>query len=226
MERITISSPWQRAGCLLALLAGTAVWCSSHAAAQDSPPKPTMEKVDALMSAWAKELHARLAADAGAQALLAKYPLVLLHSRSKYAGGGYHRSTYSFLYGTTDAAEHFNDVQLQFDNGGPQPNSLTINMVTNQHNRLADLGVVDFTKDPDPAKVPAGVGAPNGWSPGPWSAVAGRVYLEEVRDDNGNHFYVVFKVVAVDREGRYLAFFWRKLPGGKVVRRPPAVLKG
>jgi hypothetical protein len=44
------------------------------------------------------------------------------------------------------------------------------------------------------------------------------VYLERVRDDRGNNFYVLFQIVAVDKESRYMAFLWRKLPGGKIVK--------
>ena len=50
-------------------------------------------------------------------------------------------------------------------------------------------------------------------------AVEGKVYLERVRDTEGNNFYVLFQVIAVDKDSRYMAFLWRKLPGGKVVKR-------
>ena len=50
-------------------------------------------------------------------------------------------------------------------------------------------------------------------------AVNGHVYLEKVEDTNGNRFFVLFKVLAVDEQSRYMAFVWRCLPGGKIVRR-------
>ena len=43
------------------------------------------------------------------------------------------------------------------------------------------------------------------------------MYLERIRDNRGNNFYVLFKIVAVDKDSRYMAFLWRKLLGGKVV---------
>ncbi len=73
-------------------------------------------------------------------------------------------------------------------------------------------------KDPDPDKVPAeGKGS---WQSEECNAVEGIVYLEHVKDDRGNDFFVLFKVLAVDKDSRYVAFVWRQLPGGKVVRRP------
>lgn len=50
-------------------------------------------------------------------------------------------------------------------------------------------------------------------------AVVGRVYLERIHDDLGNNFYVLFQVIAVDKDSRYMAFVWRRLPGGKIVKR-------
>jgi hypothetical protein len=55
--------------------------------------------------------------------------------------------------------------------------------------------------------------------PGRCKVVEGHVYLERVRDDSGNKFYVVLKVIATDKDSRYMAFVWRRLPGGKVVKR-------
>jgi hypothetical protein len=184
-----------------------------------------MAAVDAFMEGWEKNVRAQVARDPVDRTLLGKYPLVLLHSRAKYAGGGYHRSTHSFLYATTDAKKHFNDVQLQFDNGGQAGNGFTINMVTNQRNRIVDLGPVDFAKEPDLRKIDELGAGPKVWSAGPCPATAGHVYVERVEDTNGNWFHVVFKVVAVKTD-QYTAFFWRQLPGGRVVQRLPRVLVG
>jgi hypothetical protein len=139
--------------------------------------------------------------------------VVLLHSRRYTPGGGYLQSTYSFVYETADEGKHYNDVQLQFDNGGGD-RTFQVNMVTNQKNTVVDLGNVDFTTDPDQTK--ADVEGPDRQ---PHEAVQGHVYLEKVEDTNGNRFFVVFKVLAVDEQSRYIAFVWRRLPGGKIVRR-------
>jgi hypothetical protein len=107
-------------------------------------------------------------------------------------------------------------VQLLFDNGGSD-NRFNINVQVGQNNLVVDLGEVDFTKDPDPRKVdPDG---DNFWTPGGCKAVEGHVYLERIRDEAGNKFYVVLKVIATDKDSRYMAFLWRRLPGGKVVKR-------
>src|SRR5262249_18385294 len=144
------------------------------------------------------------------------YPFVLPPPR-RYAGGRYLQSTYSFLYETADAAKHFNDVQLQFDNGTGE-NTFGVNMSVGQENRVADLGKVNFVKDPDPAKV--GADGKSNWSSEECKAQEGHVYLEEIKDRQGNHFFVLFQVVATDKDSRFLAFIWRKLPGGTVVKRP------
>ena len=169
-----------------------------------------------LIAGWEVTVKKKLNDNASLKAQAEKYPLVLLHTR-RYAGGRYLQSTYSFLYETADEAKHFNDVQLQFDNGAGE-NTFGVNMVVGQENRVADLGKIDFTKDPDPAKIGAD-GEPN-WSSKECKAQEGHVYLEEVKDDRGNHFYVIFQVIATDKESRFLAFIWRKLPGGTVVKRP------
>ena len=57
------------------------------------------------------------------------------------------------------------------------------------------------------------------WRDEECKAVDGHVYLEKVEDDRGNRFFVLFQVVSVDEKSRYVAFLWRQLPGGKVVRR-------
>ncbi len=49
-------------------------------------------------------------------------------------------------------------------------------------------------------------------------AIAGHVYLEHVRDELSNDFFVLFQVIDVDPQSRYVAFIWRKLPGGKRVK--------
>jgi hypothetical protein len=91
-------------------------------------------------------------------------------------------------------------------------------MTVGQQNLVVDLGKVDFGKDPDPAKI--SINHP-GVFPSVAKAVQGHVYLEHVRDDQGNDFYVLFQIVAVDKDSRYMGFLWRKLPGGKVVKKVP-----
>jgi hypothetical protein len=168
----------------------------------------------AMTAEWWKGARPAVEKDPALKALLGKHALVVLHSR-RFAGGFYFQSAYSFVHETGDPEKHRNDVQLLFDNGG-RPGMLSVNMVGGQQNRIADLGRADFEKDPDPAKV--GGAGKAAWHPEESAARAGHVYLEEVRDDAGNHFHVVFQVLAVDPDARFVALVWRRLPGGKVVR--------
>jgi len=168
-----------------------------------------------LLPVWEAQVREALAPDPGLRALAAKYPMVVLHSRRYASGGGYLRSCYSFIWETADEEKHRNDVQLEFDNGRGN-GTFQINMVTNQRNTIADLGMFDFTAEPSLTKAnPAG--------PEPdreeHLALIGHSYLEKVEDTNGNRFFVLFKILAVDKESRYMAFIWRRLPGGKLVRR-------
>ncbi len=166
-----------------------------------------------MMKEWEQEVRARIAKDAKLKALAAKYPLVLLHSRA-YARGDYDLSAFSFIYETSDPEKHGNNVQFLWGNGGMK-SSFDTNMVVNQLNLVVDLGKADFEKNPQldhitidhPGLTVDGV------------AHEGHVYLERVRDTKGNNFYVLFQVVAIDHDGRYVAFLWRKLPGGKIVKR-------
>jgi hypothetical protein len=165
------------------------------------------------MQQWGKDIRARLKKDAKLNKLAAKHPLVILHSRALYAGGDYKRSAYSFIHESADEGKHRNNVQILFHNGG-DPNTFQFNMTAGQQNLVVDLGKTDFAKNPDPAKV--SIDQPGVLS-GEGKAVEGHVYLERVRDDRGNNFYVLFEIVAVDPASRYMAFLWRKLPGGKAV---------
>jgi tetratricopeptide (TPR) repeat protein len=167
-----------------------------------------------LLSDWQEVVRKKADADPVMRKLASDYPMVLLHSR-RYAGSGYFQSAYSFVYGTAEEEKHGNDVQLLFDNGR-RDSTLQFDMLVGQHNRVADLGEADFRKDHDPAKVPKS--GNRSWQVEHCRAAEGHVYLEHIADDRGNNFFVVFQVVAVDRDSRYVAFLWRKLPGGKVVR--------
>jgi RNA polymerase sigma factor (sigma-70 family) len=166
-----------------------------------------------VIASWRADVQKQLTKDPAAKALASRYPLILLHSR-RYAAGGYLQSAYSFNHETTDEKKHGNDVQLLFDNGG-RGGEFQLNMLVNQQNLVADLGAVDFEKDARPSRVSiddAGVHSASA------KAVAGHVYLERIRDDRGNNFYVMFQVLAVGPDSRYMAFVWRRLPGGKVVK--------
>lgn len=171
------------------------------------------EMLPLLIPIWEKAVQERIAQDPALKALAARCPVVLLHSRHRYADGGYLQSTYSFLHETADERKHHGDVQLQFDNGGGD-GTFQVNMATNQKNTVVDLGNVDFTMNPSSAKADF-----EGPDQKPHQAIPGHVYLEKVADTNGNRFFVVFKVVAVDEQSRYMAFLWRCLPGGTMVRR-------
>jgi hypothetical protein len=167
-----------------------------------------------MMKRWEKDTRARLQQDERLRRLAAKYPLALLHSRHLYAGGDYKRSAYSFIYGTGDDKQHSGNAQLLFHNGA-HPNTLWFNLHVGDQHLVVDLGAVDFEKDPKPAAI--SIDAP-GVCTGHVKVFLGHVYLERVRDDRGNNFYVVFQVVAVDPRSRYVAFLWRRLPGGTLVR--------
>jgi hypothetical protein len=190
---------------VLAFLA-TAILPLGSAAEDEKQP------VEPLLRQWEKEIQGRLKKDRKLKALAAKHPLVILHSRARYANGDYKRSAYSFIYESADEGKHRNNVQILFHNGG-NPNSFEFNMVVGQQNLVVDLGKADFGKNPDPAKI--SIDQPGVLS-GEGKAVEGHVYLQRVRDDRGNNFYVLFQVVEVDKDSRYMAFLWRKLPGGKV----------
>jgi tetratricopeptide (TPR) repeat protein len=169
------------------------------------------EMAERLVSGWKDTVKAKTDNDPGLKKLVAKHPLLLLHSR-RYAAGNYLQSAYSFLHETTQESKHRNDVQILFDNG-LRDGKFYVNMVTNQLNRVADLGAVDFEIDPDVAKVAAT------WRGFDCQAVEGHVYLENVKDDRGNDFYVLFQAIAVEKDSKYFAFVWRRLPGGKTVKR-------
>ena len=172
------------------------------------------DPIERLIKQWDKQIRSSMQEDAKLKALAAKYPLVVLHSRHFYCQGDYKKSAYSFIYETADKAKHGSDVQILFHNGG-KPNTFQFNMVVGQQNLVVDLGKVDFAKDPDPSKI--SIDHP-GVASGQANAFEGHVYLERVRDDRGNSFYVLFQIVAVDKESRFMAFVWRKLPGGSVVK--------
>lgn len=175
---------------------------------QEIKPMPAMEE-------WEKDVRKRMGKDETLKKLAGKYPLVLLHSRKLYADGDYKQSAFSFIYETSNEAAHFNDVQLMFDNG--RAKFFHCNMVSGQKNFTVDLGKVDFEKDPNHGRI----SIENPGISENQIAEEGHVYLEAVRDKAGNNFYALFQIVAVDAESRYMAFLWRKLPGGKVVKRRP-----
>jgi tetratricopeptide (TPR) repeat protein len=170
------------------------------------------ETVTYVLLGWKETVKEKIDKDAALKTLVSKYPLVHLHSR-RYAGGSYLQSAYSFIHESTDANKHLNDVQLLFDDSH-RAQMFGLKMVVGQANRVAELGLVAFEKNPDPATI-----GKKQWQADECKAVDGHVYLENVKDDRGNDFFVVFKVIAVDKESRYVSFVWRRLPGGSVVKR-------
>jgi sulfur relay (sulfurtransferase) DsrC/TusE family protein len=188
------------------------------------------------MKEWEQDVRKLIAKDEKLKALAAKYPLVILHSRQFYARGPYKESAYSFIRETSNPEKHENRVQLVFHNGGYEK-SLTTNLSLHQQNLVVDLGKEDFEKNPDLTRIT--IDHP-GLADGVISVTEGHVYLERVRDKleraqdklergpdkDGNNFYVLFQVVALDVDGRYIAFLWRRLPGGKVLDRQPCVEEG
>ncbi len=166
---------------------------------------------------WQQAMRQRVSTDKNLRRLADKYPLVVLHSAKYYpnARGRHARSAFSFNHETSDPEQHGHDVQLAFGRGAPR--AFDINMQLGQQNLVATLGKVSFEKDPDPTRIyidnldvlTTEI-----------LAVEGHVYLERMRDVRGNDFYVVFQVVAVDPDSRYIAFLWRKIPGGKASKKP------
>ncbi len=193
---------------LLCLLVATV----RTAPAVDKKGQPTAEDMKPLMKEWDHDVRVMIADDDKLKALAAKYPLVVLHSRHHFWNSRYLYSSFSFIKESNDEAVHGGTAHLMFHNGG-EDKSMSPNMVVGQDNLLVDLGEVDFTKDPEPKKISIDderVKADN--CP---IATTGHVYLERIRDDDGNNFYVVFQVIFVDPNSRCMAFVWRKLPGGK-----------
>jgi len=183
------------------------------------------EQVVLMLRQWEKDIRARMGKDDHLKALAAKYPLVILHSRARYAEGGYRRSAYNFFLQTADENIHKNAVQIMFDNGD-EGRAFNINMHGGSWNLIADLGAADFTKDPDLAHVNYMEFDTFGMLPIP--ACEGHVYLEHIRDHAKGDLHVLFQIVAMDPEGRYMAFLWRELPGTRnaaVVRPEYTVLK-
>jgi hypothetical protein len=170
------------------------------------------EMTDQLVSRWEKTIKDKIDKNAELEKLVAKYPLVVLHSR-RFAPGTYLKSAYSFKYETTDEEKHGNDVQILFDNGNGEK-TFEINMTTDQKSLVFDIRTADFTKEPDPNKLE--IDAKQSWQKGNVKATEGHTYLEKVEDGRGNRFYVLFHVLAVDKDSNYIAFVWRRLPGGTI----------
>ena len=94
---------------------------------------------------------------------------------------------------------------------------MNFNLFVGQQNLVVDLGDADFSEDPDPRKISIDDGGiMSHWG---GKAIEGHAYLERWRDNTGNNFYVLFQVVGLDNRSRFMAFLWRRLPGGKVVTR-------
>lgn len=190
------------------------------------PEVPPKEEVLKLVHEWEKQVQEKIRKDESLLRLSAKYPLVLLHSRVRYTTFDHIRETrwsaYNFVYETSDESrtqEYPNTGgpgHLVFDSSGGWK-AFDVNIHRDQQNLVADLGPADFEKDPDPKQVDMDDGRVT-WLPGNCVAVEGHVYLERIRDRVGNRFYVLFKVVDVDPNGRYMAFIWRRLPGGIIVK--------
>lgn len=206
--------------CICAAMVSVAafVWLATESRAQqeEKPAIPSLKE-------WEADVRKRMSKDDKLKRLATKYPLVILCSRQLYAGGHYGQSAYSFVLETSDPKKHQNRVQIVFHNGG-HDRSFQTNLAINQQNLVVDLGKVDFEVNPTLGKI--SIDHP-GLGHDCVAASEGHVYLERVRDrletdlgKDGNNFYVVFQVVAVDSRSRYMAFLWRKMPGGKVVKQP------
>ncbi len=181
--------------------------CTATLLSAQAEEKPVPE-----MKQWEQDVRQRIGKDDNLKALAARYPLVLLHSRRLYANGDYKRSAFSFNNESSDENKHWNEVQLLFHNG--LENEFDLNMAVGQQNLVVDLARADFEKDPNPGRISIDDSRVMSYGAHAWP---NHVYLERIRDRRGNDFFVLFLMVEVDPTSRYIAFLWRRLPGGKVV---------
>jgi hypothetical protein len=169
------------------------------------------DMVSGLLKTWEQAVKKIVEKDQTLQGLTAKYPPVVLNSR-RYTDGNYMGSAYSFSHETGDPEKHKNRVELEFDNGR-RDNTFQVNMLIDQQNLVTDLGEVDFKDFALPKNID--LTDKDKWR-GEAKAVTGHVYLEKVRDSKGDDFFALFQVIATDKDSRYVAFIWRRMPGGKV----------
>lgn len=185
------------------------------------PPKAAKDAIDAdaLVRGWEKEVRQRLSKDPKLNSLIEKHSLALIHSRYLYGApdGAYRRSAFSFTAENSDPKVHRNEVQLLFHNGRDNGNTFEFNMIVGQRNIVVDLGPTDFHLDFDFLRkvLDSADERDDDIGMADLPAKEGHVYLQRVKDSHGNHFYALFQVVALDPDSRYMAFVWRKLPGGK-----------
>ena len=164
---------------------------------------------------WEKNTRERVAKDAELKRLLVKYPFVLLAEPTidgMEADATY--SNFSFVHETTNLKKYSDRAQLFFYGGDEER---TFGIDRGLKNFTVDLGKQDFDKNPDLEKISidhSGLSADGG------VASEGHVYLQHVNTHRGSDFYVLFQVVAAEKNGQFMAFVWRKLPGGKIVKQP------
>ena len=108
--------------------------------------------IDALMKKWEKDVREQMEKTASLKALAAKFPLVLLHSRALYDGGGSTCGWDTILsLETSDPSKTRGPSHLLFHNGG-NPCNFSFNLTLHDQNLLVDLGKSDFAKDPGPVE--------------------------------------------------------------------------
>jgi hypothetical protein len=171
------------------------------------------ETIEQLMPKWEKDVKDRMSRDPRLRVLAAKYPLVLLHSEKLYTDGRtLGRSAYSFIHESTDEKVFKEGAQMVFHDYLMPANFRCFGRDV----LVVRLEATDFEQKIEPAKIPIN-------HPGilthvfPIDVAEGETYLQRIRDEKGNNFYVVFQVVALDGQCRYMAFLWRTLPGGNHV---------
>jgi hypothetical protein len=156
--------------------------------------------------------------DAKLKPLAAKYPLVLLAEipvEGNNAGPGDAvptKTQFSFVHETMDFRKLSDGPDLRFL--ADEEKSLAIQR--RLRNFIVDLGKQDFEKNPDLEKITIDHPGLSGYG---GTARDGHLYLQHINTRRGSDFYVVFQIVAVEKDGQYMAFLWRKLPGGKVVKQ-------
>jgi hypothetical protein len=161
---------------------------------------------------WETDVGEQIAKDDKLKALAAKHTVgVVLSARLHGRRNNY--SAYSFTHRTNDGTMCKGEVQLCFDNGRPK----TVDVRGGLRDRffIVDLGKADFTKGPDLKQITIeDKRVQSHWA----EMTAKHVYLERINDGCGNDFFVLFEVITLDADSRYLAFIWRKLPGGTTAK--------
>ena len=168
------------------------------------------------MKKWENDVREKIKKNPEFDKLAKDFPLVVLHSYSLFQKDGYGYSAFSFVHESSEPADFDGDPHLAFDWNRGVRKQIKINFHGGQRHLIAILGKADFRKNPDPTKISID---DKGVTSSKIAAEEGVTYVEWVRDDLGNDFYAMFQILFVDPDSRFMAFVWRRLPGGAVVKK-------